>query len=52
MVVTRPRSDVTAIYSELLVEQPLNVVTRPRSDVTAIHKAFLELQEEWSCNSS
>ena len=46
MVVTRPRSDVTAIYSELLVEQPLNVVTRPRSDVTAITDRQLTVKLE------
>ena len=35
-VVTRPRSDVTAITAFDIVNTSLLVVTRPRSDVTAI----------------
>ena len=36
MVVTRPRSDVTAIVAAARLNAYLEVVTRPRSDVTAI----------------
>ena len=36
MVVTRPRSDVTAILSVYNKAKCFRVVTRPRSDVTAI----------------
>ena len=37
-VVTRPRSDVTAIEQAILYIIHLMVVTRPRSDVTAIRE--------------
>ena len=36
VVVTRPRSDVTAIRGFTSAEAMKRVVTRPRSDVTAI----------------
>ena len=35
-VVTRPRSDVTTIFSDGYVVPYKEVVTRPRSDVTTI----------------
>ena len=42
IVVTRPRSDVTAIDVKGIPMDTLFVVTRPRSDVTAIevYKVF------------
>ena len=50
-VVTRPRSDVTAIkvYGGAVLK--LIVVTRPRSDVTAMVEAEAKKAEE-GCNSS
>ena len=41
MVVTRPRSDVTAIYWRNDTLALYEVVTRPRSDVTAISEVSL-----------
>ena len=45
MVVTRPRSDVTAIEDLGADTAGLCVVTRPRSDVTAIKKDFTKKQK-------
>ena len=44
-VVTRPRSDVTAIYNGIYELEALEVVTRPRSDVTAIFCASASLKQ-------
>ena len=52
MVVTRPRSDVTAIISVSPTKVEDTVVTRPRSDVTAMNKDAPISEQKPSCNSS